>query len=962
MPSKAESYLQMSEQVTTQLTGSWQEWTAFLTTAARLYKYPFHEQMMIYAQRPDATACAEYDLWNDKMRRYVRRGSKGIALVDTSREKPRLHYVFDISDTGLRENSRHPFLWQLRPEHETEVTAALEQWFGVPPENNLEEQLKSIAAQLASEYWVEHKRDILAIVDGSFLEGYDEFNIGVQFRNAAAVSITYSLLSRCGLETDFTHEDFLSIFDFNTPEAVAALGTAVSQSSQQVLRQISITIKNYEQSKYAERSATHGEQPDLYEERRLPDPQPETGGNEPLEPVRENAPGLSEGASPRPVQRHVGERETVPALKRDRTDREPASGTDDAGADESGGRDGGVESQRPNEVGGPDEQLQGPGRGNPSDGTYIQLTLFPSEWEQIRRMGEGPGVEPSGPSAVPEPETAPPALAAPRRELTQEDIDAAIQEWNGNIESKREVVRYMKNHGREKDAAAWLRREYGDDLPAFPVTADGAAGDVPWQKVQRRIAQLIKEDRFYTQEERDRFDDVDPAAIRESLAERGIVDGQVEEPEPAPPELSPEPEPSGSVLQDGKGQNFRITDDHLGEGGPRLKYQANVKAIRLLKELEAAGQQATSEQQEVLSRYVGWGGIPEVFEPEKTAWAREYNELKELLTTEEYEMARGSTLNAHYTSPMIIRAIYEAVEQMGFRTGNILEPSCGVGNFFGMLPENMVGSQLYGVELDSITGRIARQLYPGAHIEVNGFEKTQYPDGIFDLAIGNVPFGNYRVSDRPYDRHNLLIHDYFFAKAIDKVRTGGVIAFITSNGISGGTMDKKDAHARRYMAQRCDLLGAIRLPNTTFRANAGTDIAMDILFLQKREIPRTPGEPLPDWVETDVLETNTYTDKNGQERHNYVTMNRYFRSHPEMVLGDLDIVAGPYGHQLVCNPKKGADLEQQLCEAIRHIQGHYTEAGLPELGEGKDIDPSRPADPDVKNYSYTANSDIVGCI
>ena len=953
MASKLEYYSAMASYTATHVTDSWQEWTAFLATAARLYKYPFHEQLMIFAQRPDATACAEYDLWNDKMRRYVRRGSKGIALVDTSSEKPRLRYVFDISDTGLRENSRHPFLWQLRPEHETEVTAALEQWFGVPPENNLEEQLKSIAAQLASEYWVEHKRDILAIVDGSFLEGYDEFNIGVQFRNAAAVSITYSLLSRCGLETDFTHEDFLSIFDFNTPEAVAALGTAVSQSSQQVLRQISITIKNYEQSKYAERSATHGEQPDLHEERRLPDPQPETGGDEPLEPVRENAPGLSEGASPRPVQRYAGERETVPALKRDRTDREPASGTDDAGADESGGRDGGAESQRSDALGGPDEQLQGPGRGNPSDGAYIQLTLFPSEREQIRRIGEGPGVEPSDPFAVPELETAPPATAAPHRALTQEDVDAAIQEWNGNIESKREVARYMRDHAREKDTAAWLRREYGDDLPAFPVTADGAAGDIPWSKVQRRIAQLIKEDRFYTQEEQDRFDDVDPAAIRESLAERGIAGGQVEEPEPAPPEPSPEPEPSGSVLQDGKGQNFRITDDHLGEGGPRLKYQANVKAIRLLKELEAAGQQANSEQQEVLSRYVGWGGIPEVFEPDKTAWAREYNELKELLTPEEYEMARGSTLNAHYTSPMVIRAIYEAVEQMGFRTGNILEPSCGVGHFFGMLPENMVGSRLYGVELDSITGRIARQLYPGAHIEVNGFEKTQYPDGIFDLAIGNVPFGNYRVSDRPYDRHNLLIHDYFFAKAIDKVRAGGVIAFITSNGISGGTMDKKDAHARRYMAQRCDLLGAIRLPNTTFRANAGTDIAMDILFLQKREIPRTPGEPLPDWVETDVLETNTHTDKNGQERHNYVTMNRYFRSHPEMVLGDLDIVSGPYGHQLVCNPKKGADLEQQLCEAIRHIQGHYTEAGLPELGEGEDIDPSRPADPDVKNYSYT---------
>ena len=1337
MMSNLEYYSAMASYTATHVTDSWQEWTAFLTTASRLYKYPFHEQLMIFAQRPDATACAEYDLWNDTMRRYVRRGSKGIALVDNSHEKPRLRYVFDISDTGLRKNSRHPFLWELRPEHEAEVTAALEQRFGVQPEHNLADQLETIAAQLVSEYWVEHKQDILDIVDGSFLEGYDEFNIGVQFRNAATVSITYSLLSRCGLEPEgyFDHEDFLSIFDFNTPEAVAALGTAVSQSNQQVLRQIGITIQNYERAKYAERSATHGEQPDLHQERRLPDPQPEAGGNETPGPVREDAPGLSERASAGSVQRHDGERETVSAPRGDRADHEPAAGADDAGADAGSGRDGGTESPRSDDLGRADEQLQSPGGGNPPDGTYIQLTLFPSEQEQIRQIDEGPGVFASGPSAVPEP--APPAPSAPRRALTQADIDAAIQEWNGSIESKHAVVRHMKDRARDKDTAAWLRQEYGDALPAFPVTADGAAGDVPWPKVQRRIAQLIREDRFYTEAEQDRFDNIDPIAIREALAERGIVDGQVAdpekldndpfiqqvmrdveaiaaeehaepEPEPPAPDLSGQPVtregdtitigngeptheiditvtdeeyeairqaipeekvydpaapvyhvgdtvylenqeyqitelredtvqllPSGMAypvfraesrerfeqllkndlrngpiteflsadpekadqdlrevmtsglftwqdkeyisrwLRDGEGNtkiskrlselysgrvetmdlvtgdiadyrtfttsveveildheerklatlayrwdelapllrgmyvkeqdgflqdpegfadrhtpslegtpsyqvgdqvtlpapdhpitgtidaiedttvriytgpyawsydvisreqfeawlrqdernaglftpdsketpapeitsepvtvypgdknglpydvvverlhidepeptppepapftdqadhqentdqlrrtihNFRIKDDHLGEGGPRLKYQANINAIRLLKELEAAGQQASPEQQEVLSRYVGWGGVQEAFDPSKTAWAKEYAELKALLTPEEYESARASTLNAHYTSPMVIRAIYEAVEQMGFHSGNILEPSCGVGNFFGMLPESMNESRLYGVELDSITGRIARQLYPNARIEINGFEKTQYPDGAFDLAIGNVPFGNYRVSDRPYDRHNLLIHDYFFAKSIDKVRAGGIIAFITSNGISGGTMDKKDAHAREYIARRCDLLGAVRLPNTTFRANAGTDIAMDIVFLQKREVPRMQGEPLPEWVETDLLHTNTYTDKDGRERHDHVTMNRYFRTHPEMVLGDLDIVTGPFGLQLVCNPREGADLEQQLHEAMQHIQGRYTEAELPELGEGEDIDTSLPADPDVKNYSYT---------
>ena len=1307
MPTKAEQYAQMADQVARQLTGSWQEWAGFLTTAARLYKYPFHEQMMIYAQRPDATACAEYDLWNNRMGRYVRRGSKGIALVDDSGDRPRLRYVFDISDTGTREHSRTPWLWTLNEEHTAPVMAMLERNYDVSG-GDLAQQLADVAAKLAEEYWADHRRDILPIVDGSFLEEYDEYNIEVQFKSAAAVSITYALMSRCGLEPEqyFSHEDFMAIFDFNTPATVGALGTAVSQINQQVLRQIGVTIQNYERAKSAERSATHGEQPDLHEERRLPDPRPEavrTAGETPGQ-VRQDEESVSERTPAHPVQSAADDREAVPAPSGDRRDREHPSGADDVPAGERRGHDGGAESQRPDGLGGPDEHLQGPGGGDPAGGTYQQLTLnlFLSEAEQIHKIDEAESVKTPSAFSMPKPA----AQAEPvRRALTQADIDAAIQEWNGKIESKHAVVRYMRDHAREKDTAAWLRQEYGDDLPALPVTVDSAAGDVSWPKVQRRIAQLIKEDRFYTEAEQDRFDNIDPIAIREALAERGIVNGQVvdpekldsdpfiqqvmrdveavaaeeqaetaakpplpdlsgqpitregdtltigsgeptheiditvsdeeyaairgtipertsydpsapvynvgdtvylddrahqitelredtvqllptgmsypiyraesrerfeqllradnrndfyteflpvnpdtadqdlrdvlthgligaadkaelsellrtgksnrevalwlsraypdiietmeletgdtadyrtipegielevldadekrlamlffrwdevapllrglyarqldgfvqeqdepymeapaaeeepaetakpieeaagaqafhsetvavypgdknglpydvvverlhiDRPEPTPPEPTPDTEPEEkpdhpvSIPVNGEWQtfpnqraaeqaayqeyrdnlrrnaeNFHITDDHLGEGGPKAKYQANVAAIKLLKYLEETTGQATPEQQEVLSCYVGWGGVPEAFDPSKTAWAKEYAELKELLTPEEYAAARTSTLNAHYTSPMVIRAIYETVERLGFHNGNILEPSCGVGNFFGMLPDSMAGSRLYGVELDSITGRIARQLYPNARIEVNGFEKTQYPDGIFDLAIGNVPFGNYRVSDRPYDRHNLLIHDYFFAKAIDKVRAGGIIAFITSNGISGGTMDKKDAHAREYMARRCDLLGAVRLPNTTFRANAGTDIAMDIVFLQKREVPRMQGEPLPEWVETDLLHTNTYTDKDGRERHDHVTMNRYFRTHPEMVLGDLDIVTGPFGPQLVCNPREGADLEQQLREAMQHIQGRYTEAALPELGEGEDIDESLPADPNVKNYSYT---------
>ena len=1244
MPTKAEMYAQMAEKVAVQLTGSWQEWAGFLTTAARLYKYPFHEQLMIYAQRPDATACAEYDLWNDRMGRYVRRGSKGIALVDDSGDRPRLRYVFDISDTGTREHSRTPWLWQLEERHIGPVSAMLERNYDVSS-NDLAQQLADVAAKLAEEYWDEHRQDILYIVDGSFLEEYDEYNIEVQFKSAATVSITYALMSRCGLEPEqyFGHEDFMPIFDFNTPAAIGALGTAVSQANQQVLRQIGVTIQNYEREQLAERSVTHGEQPDLHEERRLPDsrPEPERAAVEAPGQVRQDAQSVPEGAPAPDLQSAVADREAVPAPSGDRRDREQPSGTDDAPAGRGGGRDGGTESPRPDAVGGPDEHLQGPGRGDSDGGAYQQLTLnlFLSEAEQIQKIDEAESVKTPSASSMPKPA----AQAEPvRRALTQADIDAAIQEWNGKIESKHAVVRYMKDHAREKDTAAWLRQEYGDDLPALPVTVDGAAGDVPWPKVQRRIAQLIKEDRFYTEAEQDRFDNIDPIAIREALAERGIVNGQVVDPEkldsdpfiqqgmrdveavaaeeqaetaakPPLPDLSGQPItregdtltigsgeptheiditvsdeeyaairgtipertsydpfapvynvgdtvylddrahqitelredtvqllptgmsypiyraesrerfeqllradnrndfyteflpvnpdmadqdlrdvlthgligapdkaelsellrtgksnrevalwlsraypdiletmeletgdtadyrtiPEGIELEvldadekrlamlffrwdevapllrglyarqlDGFGQeqaepaveapaaveepaeaaksveepaaeapafhsepvavypgeqnhlpydvvverlhvdqpeptppeprppeNFRILDDDLGKGGPKEKFWRNIKAIATLKQIEQENRYATPEEQHILSQYVGWGGVADAFDPDKPAWAAEYAELKELLTPEEYEAARASTLNAHYTSPTVIRAIYDAVEQMGFRTGNILEPSCGVGNFFGMLPESMAGSCLYGVELDSISGRIARQLYPKADITVAGFETTDRRD-FYDLAIGNVPFGQYQVNDKAYNKLGFNIHNYFFAKSLDQVRSGGVVAFVTSRY----TMDAKDSTVRRYLAQRAELLGAIRLPNNAFRANAGTDVVSDILFLQKRD---RPLDITPDWTQTGRTEEG-------------FTVNQYFLDHPEMVLGRPTAESTQYGKQdYTVVPIEGLELADQLHDAVQHIHGTYQEAALPELGEGEDIDDSLPADPDVKNYSYT---------
>ena len=1189
MPSKAEFYRQMAEQVSTRLVGSWQEWTAFLITASRLYKYPFHEQMMIYAQRPDATACAEYDLWNDKMGRYVRRGSKGIALVDDSGDRPRLRYVFDISDTGTREHSRTPWLWTLNEEHTAPVMAMLERNYDVGG-SDLPQQLADVAAKLAEEYWADHRRDILPIVDGSFLEEYDEYNIEVQFKSAATVSITYALMSRCGLEPEqyFSHEDFMPIFDFNTPAVIGALGTAVSQANQQVLRQIGVTIQNYERAKSAERSATHGEQSDLHSERGLPDPRPapERAADEAPGQVRQDAQSVPEAATAYPVQPAADDREAVPASSGNRRDGEPAAGADDAPTGRGGGRDGGAESRRPDAVGGPDEHLQSPGRGDSAGGTYQQLTLnlFLSEAEQIQQIDEAESVktpsafsfaqeQPQPEAADHEPEAAKPTLrelheqykpivleavtkdtryqntcghsdyesaviegrSAIRRAvlasgnkellhlysytpefrqrlhrevidetypklhellrpLSDNDIDRAIQDWNGKSESKHAVVRYMKDHAREKDTAAWLAHEFdgGDGKTPFAIRPESPNGmALPWPKVQRRIAQLIKEDRFYTQVEKDNLDDVDPIAIRETLAQRGIVDGQVVDPEkldgdpfvqrvmadaqriaaeetseqPTPPDLSGQPitragdtitigngdtvheiditvsdeeyeairqtipdekaddpsapiyhvgdtvylenqeyritelredtvqllptgmsypiyraesrerfeqllredtrneattapqplnpetvdqehtEPPAETLRSGSEQtdesetppqpapgNFRIMDDNLGTGGPKEKFWRNIKAIATLKQIEQENRHATLEEQHLLSQYVGWGGIPDAFDPEKPAWAAEYSELKELLTPEEYAAARGSTLNAHYTSPTVIRAIYEAVGRMGFKTGNILEPSCGVGNFFGMLPESMAGSKLYGVELDSISGRIARQLYPKADITVAGFENTDRRD-FYDLAIGNVPFGQYLVNDKAYNKLGFNIHNYFFAKALDQVRPGGVVAFVTSRY----TMDAKDSTVRRYLAQRAELLGAIRLPNNAFRANAGTDVVSDIIFLQRRE---RPLDIVPEWTQT------------GQTEDGF-TINRYFIDHPEMVLGRQEPESTAHGMDYTVNPIEGLELADQLHDAVKYIRGTYQEAELPELGEDEAIDTSIPADPNVKNYSYT---------
>ena len=1894
MPNKLQAYAEQAERTARQITGSHLAWTAFLTTAARLYKYPYNEQLMIYMQRPEATACAEYDFWNEKMGRYVRRGSTGIALIDATGYKPRLKYVFDVSDTGGKENARRVNLWELKEAHTDSVSAMLERNYGVSGRNGLTEQFEAVASRLASEYWRDHSRDILGIVADSYLEEYDDYNIEVAFKNAAVVSITYSLMSRCGMQPEdhFEHEDFFSIFDFNTPRTVAALGTAVSEINEQVLRQIEVTIRNYEREHSAERTAEHGEQPDLHDERRLHDSRPEDrGAGAAPRQVRADAPEVPEGASAHSLEPDDSGGSPVPAPAGDRAGGAEPLRADDAGAGGGGRSDGEPESPRPNEMGGPDERLQGAGRGDYSGRADLritehparggQLSFFPTEAEQITAIEEaesvaqtpfafsvsqeqldhvlrlggnedntrmviaaafqkqkstediaallqstfhggngfktpegelsawyavdgihiapgrsaeymrsaqviawqdaaahisqlmdsgayasnvelaeagqhermqlaqalwylkhdlsdeareqgylscmdtlrgggfpdetarlaeqltntdfretlsgeftqfyaaheqdrsllrfhyhkleniwqslrdlslprreyssemaavpelgrfitedeidhaldrGSGVEGgksriyeyftadhtgkekaaflkdeygiggrshavSGAShsdeshdsrgivlkkagcanvelswtkvaaridsliqkdrflsprekeryaqlqrekeaerelptqaqtdynaikeahpddivlfqvgdffemygedakqaaelltlnlttrAIPgagrvemcgvpahnlemyveklrdkydvtiaeapdfrgerhiytlrsvdhEAEAAinayeaefgadgtrvfrdpaaeqvqptvqerlehyrPVVMAAVSedtayrnacghsdrenaeiecnaavrravlnskdmelirlfsdmpefrsrlhretfegtyarlhdllRPLSQDDIDDALRAWNGNIESKHAVVRYMEQHGREKETAAWLAREYGgnESKSLFIVRAGSPETvELTWPKVQRRIAQLIQSDSFYTEQEQDNFDNIDPIAIREALAERGIVNGQVVDAEanrnspfvrqvmadveriaaqeaqaahidspdrfsirlhpneggitgiwdsaldrfyeegrqvlrfaeqsnaidylssiqrsrgmepdapvfttplgnayrvgdgfsstaaeqrdtlmvvervdednvwytlPSVPEqetvsvdrtvferyldtgyffaaeqtqpvkeitaeneqenmifrapyavgdtvyldntpfeitevgalnvqlrdpalrypvfraesrenferllrrdernaaitdylparsrnddlrdllmngiltpdirdevrelfrqgegnaaigaylsnvfaasdadtmtledgteadfitsrsgfqaqvhgekgvhalgllwpdaapvlraafleeaqaqsrtqAQPEPdislpeqpaseatepeqpqfttetvafypgeksqlpydieiqtirttEPEPPMPQRPPAENFRITDDNLGLGGAKAKFRANMAAINLLKELEFEGAQASPEQQEVLSRYVGWGGLADAFDESKDNWKDEFAELYATLSPEEYAAARASTLNAHYTSPTVIKAIYEAVGSMGFQTGNILEPAMGVGNFFGLLPQEMQGSRLYGVELDSITGRIAKQLYPKADITVAGFETTDRRD-FFDLAIGNVPFGQYQVNDRAYNKLGFSIHDYFFAKTLDQVRPGGVIAFVTSRY----TMDKQSPEVRKYIAQRAELLGAIRLPNNAFKANAGTEVVSDIIFLQKRD---RPIDIEPDWVHLG-------------ENEDGFSINQYFIDHPEMVLGRQTSESTQYGRQdFTVEPYEDLDLATQLRYAIQNIGGKYEAAELPDLGENETIQDTIPADPNVKNYSY----------
>ncbi len=1174
MPNKTQEYLNLAQQTAKELTRYWENWTDYLTTASRLYKYSYADQLMIYAQRPDATACASFDLWNNRMNRYVRHGSKGIALLDQSSSVPRLHYVFDVSDTGVRRNSRDPEVWQLGPDLVQPVSEMLAREYGVRHER-ITQQIADICGKLVDSYWDNNSGDILDIVDGSFLMDYDEAGQEFQFKSAAAISITYAVLERCGFEPEghFDRDDFQAIFSFSTPAAVYALGTAVSECSRDVLRNIERTVKTTIRRRNVERSQYEYEQQerDLLDHRGLsaPEPDPAPAG-ENTGQVRQAAPDVPDEPSPGAVQHDASVGNSASAPAGGGANRREPDAADHAGVAETepGSEQGAVSDG----VGAAHEQPESTGRGTGDERADLQLSFFdahiPTEAEQIESIDQA------------ESEISPSAFS-----LSQAEIENALRRGSNVEGSKLRIWKIYQLQPDRKLRAKALANEYAPYGPggSSHTYLDGSSGWLDhdskgltfehypdhqkvllrWNQVEKYIHLMIQSDRYLSDKERRVIDfplelnaasaaeytalkaqhpdtlvgfeaggnfmfygedaakvakvlnsalftretalgevqvtgfppslwarkskelwsagnDVYLAGLNEdgthyqtkhlhkedylpigsiinmdgrkfriggvdfdkgkvSLQDMALADLRMpifrEEPlsvvrelyeqqdealdaapekavdykvgddvvvdlltrtiegkigyvgetdvridtsaqgyswsnevlnkqqfedslrrdEPTSDEsldklpisgevngewqtfpdaaaldealnAEPAPEPAG---------NFHITDDHLGEGGAKQKYARNIAAIRTLFQLEQEHRGATAEEQEVLSQYVGWGGLPDAFDPDKSNWSKEYTELKGLLSEDEYAAARSSVLNAHYTSPTVIRSIYVTVERMGFRSGNILEPSMGVGNFFGMLPESMADSRLYGVELDSITGRIAQKLYPEANIKVAGFETTDRRD-FYDLAVGNVPFGNYKVNDKAYNKLNFSIHNYFFAKAIDQVRPGGVVAFVTSRY----TLDSKDSSARKHMAERADLLGAIRLPNNSFRANAGTDVVSDIIFLQKRD---RPIDHEPDWIQLGKTEDG-------------FTINSYFVDHPEMVLGELTTESTQYGcEECTVRPIEGAVLADQLAEAIQHIEGLYTEVEVetPDIADAENERHILPADPDVKNFSYT---------
>lgn len=1042
----------------------YRNWTAFLRSAAWQYKYPFADQLMIYAQRPDATACANLSTWNNKLHRWINKGAKGIALPRRSGNRTYLDYVFDISDTNSFYGNEVK-LWQYQTKHADAIIETLENTFGeLEDKSGIIGAVFSAAHNAVEDSKADYISELKYARKDSFLEGLDSVNIDVEFQRTAENSVAYMILERMEIDADdyFTFEDFPHIMDFNTPDTLSLLGNAVSSISEQALREIAATIRaeikkdrkifaKSENTQYnvnkdknntvEERMDNNVREHNLQTGGRLSNSRPQTAaGGQTDRQIRENEGEISETEQEQQLHNDVTDGNAERTSGGNRQDSNRTGGENSVADGESGGRERGTESRRPDEVDTLDEQPQTFSGRNRVSGNSTQLSLFdlllPTEEEQQNIIREAERLTFGSAFSMPQQnndnhsislhkvgdfyeiygEEAKKAAEILDITLTPKTVDGEkiqmtgfpahiVEDYSKTLTENGYLVIFAEDEkeksisdiiaemtDEEKEAyisGTELTIDYGEGatlseeeiavyealikerseanreqvIEATHETEQPQTNDIITHDVEQEHTEDYSQyiGREITDDDRKFIVDsinetAETVSLRDITFQNGtgfpvfrseslewlkahITPQQEQEQAADEPLKSEQPQKPQKVANTvvypeiplSERNNFVITDDELGYGGAKEKFHNNMEAIRVLKECEAENRLATPEEQEILSRYVGWGGLPDAFDESKDNWSKEYNELSAALTPEEYEQARASTLNAHYTSPTVIKAMYKALENMGFKQGNILEPSCGIGNFMGLIPDSMENSKIYGIEIDSITGRIAQQLYQKNSVAIQGYEDTTLPDSFFDVAVGNVPFGNYKLADKKYNKHNFFIHDYFFAKTLDKVRSGGIIAFITSMG----TMDKKNSAVRKYIAQRADLLGAIRLPNNAFLKNAATQVTADIIFLQKRD---RMTDIMPEWVNV------------GQDENGY-TINQYFIDNPDMILGEMTEENSQYGNSITCKPFEDSDLAEQLNDAIQNIHAQITEYEFDDISDEET--PSIPADPNVRNFSYT---------
>ena len=967
---KLEEYSRLLKDSEAVLQGDVELWKQFLRFAAQFTHYRFRDQLLIYAQNQQASACATFDQWK-RIGRYVKSGEHSIVLIDDTGSRLRLRHVFDVSSTGSEQEFAYkpiPILPEEREELARRLRAAYAQEnmnyaLDISQENtNLEHTLSQITLYMTQEYYDISPDQAAEQSEDKELPSY---------YIATATSAMYLLLSKYGFDKEANQLDFscMTKLDGEAFESAGIAASSILSRTAKLIRQIHPLIQQ-EAQMHKERSNYGRDENDngrYSQENHVPSGgrisstghriSEDRGERNRAEKIWNDEKELSGESLSSTIRENGDEGDTISGDEEDRRDRRSDERTDVAEDGERDGSNRGIEENESTGVGSQDGSLQSSGGRDHSEGTGVQLTLAdylelrPTERDDFDSdvLVQNNQDEQEEPSVEIEPEAETIEIEKAVGEepaafsVSEEDITRILQEGSGFENGKIRIEAIYQQETEAEKRADLLRKEYGIGGRTY-IFADGIRGwldydshglhirkgsifdkgevvlHLRWRQVEERIGELLRDDKYFLESEKEAYSSREET---EKADEHIIIEetGQSSQPEAEKPEIT-------IILA----QNFHITDEHLGEGSPKQKFHANMEAIRTLRLLEEENRNATQEEQEVLSKYVGWGGLADVFDERKAAWADEYHELKTALLADEYAAARESTLNAHYTSPTIIHAIYETLGRLGFKNGSILEPSMGVGNFFGLLPDSMQDSRLYGVELDSVSGRIAKKLYPKAQITVAGFETTSQRD-FYDLAIGNVPFGNYKVNDRTYNRLGFSIHNYFFAKALDQVRPGGIVAFVTSHY----TLDSKNSVARRYLVQRAQLLGAIRLPDNAFRANAGAEVVSDIIFLQKREHIVDIEE---DWIHL------------GQAENGYA-INSYFVDHPEMVLGTLEEQSTQYGVECTVKAYKDRDLSDLLSKAITHVYGHY-EPVIQQKDEKEQnkADEILPADPTVRNYTY----------